>query len=272
MPVLRSTLRLLALGAGVGLLLDCRTPAPRGEIARITHLAGTVHIVPAGAQIAKAAAGRRLWARDRIVTAGDAWAFIAFADGPKVLVGQGAEFLIEEATEADLFVRLQRSALGARLGKPRGRRLTLHTPSAAADLRPGECVFRLLVDAATGASVWDVIDGDLHLSDNLGREVVVRAGQRVSADAQTGFGGRAPQPFPPGLRDVARPVSGAAAAARSAGGELRLQSPDPPVPPSEAAPANPPRGATGTAGEFAFPPVPRFEELDLLLDDMEWPK
>lgn len=261
----------LALAVAAVFLGACRTAPVRREIATIAQSVGAVHVAPAGGlPLAKAGAGTALRARDRVVTGSDAWAFIAFTDGPKVLVGQGAEFLIEDATDDDIFLLLRNAALGARLDKTRGRRLTLRTPSAAAELRPGDCAFRLLVDAATGGSVWDVVEGELRLRDNFGREVLVRAGQRVSADTATGFAGRSPLPFPPALREPEGPARPPRQGAETAKAGVLLQPPDPPAPAAMADPAGAAKAATSPVSGMTFPPVPRFEELDALLEDLDW--
>lgn len=263
--------QVLTMGVVAASLGACRTAPARREVARIVQSVGVVHVSPAGGMpLAKAGVGTKLRARDRVVTGGDAWVFLAFADGPKVLVGQGAEFLIEEATDDDVFLLLRNAALGARLAETRGRRVTLRTPSAVAELRPGDCTFRLLVDAATGSSVWDVLGGELRLRDNFGHEVLVRAGQRASANTTTGFGGRPALPFPPALQEPPRPAREEPRADRAAAKEALIQ---PPVPPATAPivePAGPPQTASGTVRGMAFPPVPRFDELDSLLEDLDW--
>lgn len=261
----------LALAVVAAFFGDCRTAPVRREIASIVQSVGAVHVAPAGGlPLVKAGGGTPLRAHDRVVTGSDAWAFIAFADGPKVLVGQGAEFLIEDVTDDDIYLLLRNAALGARLGKTRGRRLTLRTPSAAAELRPGDCAFRLLVDAATGGSVWDVVEGELRLRDNFGREVLVRAGERVSADTATGFAGRSPLPFPPALREPAGPARPARRSAEAARAGASLQPPDPPAPAAMADSAGAAKAATSPVSGMTFPPVPRFEELDALLEDLDW--
>lgn len=258
---------LLATLAAALLAAGCRTAPVRHDIANVSNFVGAVHVAPAGGRaLVKAARGMPLRARDRVVTGSDAWAFLAFADGPKVLVGQGAEFVIEEETEDDIYVLLRNASLGAREGLTRGRRLTLRTPSAAAELRPGGCVFRLLVDAATGASVWDVMEGELRLRDYFGREVLVRAGQRVSADRETGFRDRSPQAFPPSLQAAGRET----AQARTAGDSASLRMPAPPAPTALAAPADAPKTSTGGVAGMTFPPVPRFEDMDALLEELDW--
>lgn len=260
----------LVLAVAAGLLAGCRTPPALREIASLAQLVGTVHVFAGDRPAARAAAGMPLRARDRVVTGSDAWAFLVFADGPKVLVGQGAEFVIEEATDEDIFVLMRNAALGAKIGKTRGRRLTLRTPSATADLRPGECAFRLFVDAKTGASVWDVTEGELRLRDNFDKEVLVRAGHRVSADPRTGFGGRPPLPFPPTLQASARAVPEKAGKDGAARAGPSLQPPDPPQHPLLDAGADSAQASTGPVGGIAFPPLPEFDEVDAMLEGLDW--
>lgn len=260
----------LALTAVSVISGGCRTAPTRREVARIVQSIGAVHVTPAGGlPLVKAGVGAPLRARDKVVTGSDAWAFIAFSDGPKVLVGQGAEFLIEDVTEHDIFLLLRYASLGARLGKTPGRRMTLRTPSATANLRPGDCTFRLQVDSATGGSVWDVVEGKLRLRDNFGREVLVRAGERVSADTERGFAGRNPLPFPPDPRVPARAVRPVPEQAQSPKSGLYLP-PNPPKPAALPETGRPTSTATGPVSGMSFPPVPRFEEMDALLEDLNW--
>ena len=181
-----------------GFLSGCIAHAPaRIEIAIIDRFVGMVKVIPAGSEEwTDAVLKYPLGVGDRVLTGSDGWAFLLLQDGSRILIGQGADFLIESLDPSFVQLEIKSADLGAWIRKRRNRRMRLRTPSAAAIVRSKRTVFRVSVDEETGNSTWDVLEGEILLSDNFGNAVSVGAGERISSSRSSGLFGKSVVPTP----------------------------------------------------------------------------
>ena len=169
----------------------------------IDRFVGKVKISSAGSKEWKDAVLKyALGVGDRVVTGGDGWAFLLLQDGSRILIGQGADFLIESLDPSSVQLEMKSAGLGAWIRKRRNRRMRLRTPSATATVKSKRTVFRVYVDEESGNSTWDVLEGKIMLSDNFGNAVSVGAGERISSSRSSGLFGKSVVPTPLPIADL----------------------------------------------------------------------
>lgn len=236
-------------------------------MAVVRHALGSV-LIARGARSAPVSARPKfeLFTGDTVRTGGDAWTLLSFRNGSNLLLGQGAEVVIEDLDPPTPWFAF----LGPVPKKGARGTFGLRTRGVSASLEEGPCDFQAYADPETGRSVWDVLDGRLVLVDGFGRRVAVERGQRALVDADGRVLG--PVPFPPTLSRAYSPRAPARLGAEALSPPRRaaVEVPLPPLLTGPVAEASPPTVSTAAARAEEFPPVPDLDVLETIFNGVPW--
>ncbi len=188
-------------------------PAPRGmtpaKAKKITKMAGYIGIVEGQGMVlldgvepwVKAKVGQQLTPGTQVKTKARSSVTIAFTDGSKVRLGPNANFKLETVKRSKISIYLGLGKMEAWVKRLARRTFQARTPVAVASVRG--TVFGINVQSPTQAEI-SCYKGSLGVTDNFGRTRSLGAGQRLSANAQSGSS--APKNLPPGTKTPDEPA------------------------------------------------------------------
>lgn len=211
-------MRLFApLLAATVLAAPARAAAPATPVIAVAAVSGAVTVRTADGRVSGASAGQVLQPGTAVETRAGSSAVLAFSNGTKVRIEANSDFKLRENAGAATTLEILRGGLTAWVRRlERGARFRVRAPSAVASVRG--TVLKAITNGRD--SVFDLLSGEMALTDNFGRGVVMTSGQRVESQMTTGLGGvsslppgtTAPPepdaPLPPSSGDAGKKGSG----------------------------------------------------------------